>query len=141
MPNTRRNIPKDVQLKIWHRDGWLCRYCGEPIFFAPALQQLDQMNPGHGYYHPNGRHGSMLELLAKRWASIDHVHPHARGGEDSEDNYVSACWECNNRMGDRPRKLPPLRRPDSDWDGLSSIYPQLIMNSSDPWLGLLQKRL
>lgn len=29
--------------------------------------------------------------------SLDHVHPWSRGGTDTEDNLVLACWGCNNR--------------------------------------------
>ena len=33
--------------------------------------------------------------------TIDHVIPKRLGGEDSWDNLVCACLECNNRKGDR----------------------------------------
>ncbi len=33
--------------------------------------------------------------------TIDHIIPKSRGGNDSWDNLVSACKECNNKKADR----------------------------------------
>ncbi len=33
--------------------------------------------------------------------TVDHVIPVSRGGEDTWDNLVCACVDCNNRKGDR----------------------------------------
>ena len=33
--------------------------------------------------------------------TVDHVLPVSRGGEDSWDNLVCACVDCNNKKGDR----------------------------------------
>jgi len=33
--------------------------------------------------------------------TVDHIMPKAKGGEDSWENLVTACVECNNRKGDR----------------------------------------
>jgi 5-methylcytosine-specific restriction endonuclease McrA len=33
--------------------------------------------------------------------TVDHVVPISRGGEDTWENLVCACVECNNRKGDR----------------------------------------
>ena len=44
--------------------------------------------------------------------TVDHVYPISRGGEDTWENLVAACVECNNRKGDRTPEeaLMPLRR-------------------------------
>lgn len=48
--------------------------------------------------------------------TLDHVHPSSRGGEETWENLVAACVNCNNRKGDRtpdeaamPLKRKPLR--------------------------------
>jgi len=44
--------------------------------------------------------------------TIDHVLPLSRGGEDTWENLVCACVQCNNRKGDRTpdESSMPLRR-------------------------------
>lgn len=44
---------------------------------------------------------------------IDHGDPFARGGEDSEDNYVTACQPCN--AGKRDKVIIPPASSDCDW--------------------------
>jgi 5-methylcytosine-specific restriction endonuclease McrA len=48
--------------------------------------------------------------------TLDHIQPASRGGEETWENLVCACVECNNRKGDRtpdeaamPLKRPPVR--------------------------------
>jgi len=46
--------------------------------------------------------------------TVDHVVPLSRGGEDTWDNLVCACVDCNNRKGDRTpeeARMPLRRRP------------------------------
>jgi hypothetical protein len=138
----RRSIPKRTQLRIWYRDGWTCRYCGEPVFFAPTLKILDRRSPGHGYYHPHGKGREILPLFQWRWASVDHIVPHSRGGSDDEDNFVTACWQCNLRLRDSPIESKPIpSSPPGDtsqyaWDGFASIYVQLTAGDDD-WSRLI----
>jgi 5-methylcytosine-specific restriction endonuclease McrA len=44
--------------------------------------------------------------------TVDHVLPVSRGGEDTWENLVCACVNCNNKKGDRTpdEALLPLRR-------------------------------
>ena len=38
--------------------------------------------------------------------TIDHIIPKSRGGDDSWENLITACVECNNKKGDRtPEEL------------------------------------
>jgi 5-methylcytosine-specific restriction endonuclease McrA len=48
--------------------------------------------------------------------TLDHVQPVSKGGEETWENLVCACVDCNNRKGDRtpdeaamPLKRPPVR--------------------------------
>lgn len=136
----RKTIPAQVQLQVWKRDNWICKYCGDPVFFAPTLKLLNELSPGHGYYHPSGKEGSILPLFQWKWASVDHIKPVSKGGDNAIDNYVTACWECNLKYTDS------LDKPASNvnnkkaiavnWDGLSSLYPKLCKNK-DKWVKLL----
>ena len=61
-------------MKVFKRDQFRCYYCG-----------LD------------GQHEFENWLIL----TIDHVHPHAKGGARSMDNLVTACQPCNLLKGKR----------------------------------------
>lgn len=73
MQKTREELPSEpknsrgltLRFKVLARDGFRCVYCGR----SPVED------------------GVKLE--------IDHVVPKSKGGTDSFDNLVAACWECN----------------------------------------------
>lgn len=125
----RKSLNKQTQLTVWYRDRWHCSYCGQPIFFSPALKLLDALSPGRGYYHGNGKRGEMLALLENRCASCDHVTPVSKGGDDSLDNLVAACFECNRAKSDShpgsPTPAPIAFARPPRWDGFASLYANL----------------
>lgn len=143
-PVLRSNFSKAEQLAVWRRDAWHCRYCLAPVFFSPALKALEELSPGHGYYHRNAKTGSMLPLLQWGWASVDHIVPVAAGGTNEPGNLVTACWRCNLSKRDSPPELarPVLAlTPDIvalHWDGLSSVYAKLA-NRKDEWCRLINE--
>lgn len=61
----------------------------------------------HGRQVPVSRRGVLRRdahrcaYCAKPAATIDHVMPRSRGGEDSWENLVACCLRCNNVKGDR----------------------------------------
>ena len=67
-------IPREGAMKVFRRDHFKCQYCG-----------LDGLH----------RFENWLVL------TVDHVHPHARGGQRSMDNLVTACQPCNLLKGQR----------------------------------------
>lgn len=71
------HLRREDAMKIFRRDHFRCYYCG-----------LD------------GRQdfGSWLIL------TVDHIHPHAKGGGRSMDNLVTACQPCNLIKGKRVYK-------------------------------------
>jgi len=140
----RKNIPKKVQLEVFRRDNWHCRYCGRPIFFNPTLNLLEKLNPDHIYYHPHGKSGSMLSLFQWSMGSVDHIKPVARGGTNDLENFVTACWYCNHR---KREKMTPaqkmLAKKESKWDGFSGLYPNLLKSlgrKEDEWVRLLRNK-
>jgi len=69
------HLSRQEAMKVFKRDHFKCQYCG-----------LDGLH----------RFENWLIL------TIDHVHPHARGGPRSMDNLVTACQPCNLIKGKRP---------------------------------------
>ncbi len=121
----RKNIPAKIQLEVWNRDNWHCRYCDKPIFYTLSLKILDKINPKHSYFHPNGKTGEILPLFIYSWASVDHVKPFSKQGSDEKENYVSACWECNMKYGNMEvgqGKPEPKGIIESNWDGFYGLY-------------------
>lgn len=140
-----KTIPKAKQLAVWTRDNWTCRYCGDAVFFVPTLKLLNNLSQGHGYYHPNGKADMMLSLFQWKWASVDHIEPRSKGGSDSEDNYATACWNCNLKWGNKTFKdgKPQPNKINENvktvkWDGFSSLY-LTLSPTEDEWVKLLKK--
>ena len=101
---------------------------------------LDSINPGHGYYHAHGKTGSMLDVFQWKWASVDHVIPISHGGQNTLDNYVTACWRCNLTLNvkytdkDKANLLNKVNK-NMNWDGFSGLY--LKLGPKDSWHKLL----
>jgi 5-methylcytosine-specific restriction endonuclease McrA len=133
-------MPSDrVKATVFERDRWACRYCGEAVFLSPALRALEELSPGHGYWHGNGRRELMTKLLLDRCAAVDHVNPVTRGGGDELENLVCACWSCNTKKSDGdPAEWRAKLRPSTEarvaigWDGLFSVLRAL--DPENPWL-------
>ena len=68
------HLSREDAMKIFKRDTFKCYYCG-----------LD------------GRQDFASWLIL----TIDHVHPHAKGGARSMQNLVTACQPCNLIKGKR----------------------------------------
>jgi 5-methylcytosine-specific restriction endonuclease McrA len=69
------------------------------------------------------RHTALYSMAS----SLDHVVPHGRGGKNSPENLVTACYCCQFGRGEwlleevgltDPRGREPVR---DSWDGLSRI--------------------
>jgi 5-methylcytosine-specific restriction endonuclease McrA len=67
-------------MKLAHRDGWRCAYCGVETCFT-------------------GRDGPR--------ATVDHVVPKSKGGLNHMANCVVACEACNNAKADQEEWSPP----------------------------------
>ncbi len=133
----RKPLPKSLQLAIFRRDRWLCRWCNRPVIFAPVMKylELEMRNSGNrgplAYYHAHWtRNGS--PLLDEIGAVIDHMEAHSNGGQSTENNLCTACCKCNTRKSSavlekweqrhkRKRVKGKYGEPEH-WDGLSSVF-------------------
>ena len=144
---TRRPIPKDLQILVFRRDGWMCRWCGRPVIFAPAMKYLQRFVRDHsGVNEPLAYHDAHwtrcnAPLLDHMGAVIDHVEPHSHGGSDVADNFATACNKCNasksNTLQGEFRKRAPLHRvkgkygEPENWDGLSTLFLILVERAGE----------
>ena len=157
---SRKPISKFVQLRVFQRDRWICRWCGRPVIFAPTMKYLEQFVRYHGhigqlaYYHRNWARGK-APLLDHMGAVIDHHEAHSGGGADDEPNLLTSCNKCNTRKSNTSAVAFSKRSPllavkgkygePEHWDGLSRLfvllveqYPQNITTDERSWLEALR---
>ncbi len=139
--------PLTVQVRVFYRDGWMCRWCHRPTVFSPVFRLLQQLveRSGHAgplaYFHPRWRRDA-APLLDHLGAVIDHVEAFAAGGASAEANLVTACNKCNARKNSRTSADYQRERPGrpvkgrygepQHWDGLASLF--LVLAAGEPTL-------
>ena len=142
---SRPPLSKELQLRVFQRDRWVCRWCNRPVIFAPVMKFLEREVGRSGrseplsYYHAHWtRDGA--PLLDELGAVIDHIDAFATGGTSTEDNLATACCKCNGRKSAAPMdewSKRPQRKPikgkygePQHWDGLSSVFMVLAQRDS-----------
>lgn len=92
----RRSYGRKAMLQVFVRDGFRDRYRGERLVFPGALHLLSWRLPSAFPYHPHWKvdltHSANWQLCA----TIDHVVPVSRGGEDAESNRVTTSMLRNS---------------------------------------------
>lgn len=126
----RLAITEQDSLRTWSRDRWMCRYCGELVFFTPTFRAMAKRFGNHGYWHPNWK-ADQSPLLIKRGASVDHVLAVTRGGAHELENFVTACWECNLRKSNDTGWTPVSPRADGTWDGMLAVFKGITEGTTD----------
>lgn len=85
--------------KIFARDGFVDRYSGLRLIFPPVLRLLSFMMPDEFPYQLHWKtevtHPAYYELSA----TIDHLVPVSRGGNNEESNLVSTSMTRNSAKG------------------------------------------
>ncbi|TVT74049.1 MAG: HNH endonuclease [Denitromonas halophila] len=129
MRTGRKCTPRQMTA-VFLRDGFVDRYRGTRLVCPPALRLISHYLPGEFPYHKNGKmdlgHVAYWELFP----TIDHVHPVARGGTDSEDNWVTCSMTTNSIKANWTleqlgwRLLPPGKQ--DEWDGLLNWFVEQV---------------
>jgi 5-methylcytosine-specific restriction endonuclease McrA len=113
---------KAEELAVFQRDGWRCRVCGVRVLYPKAVKKLRDLFPAAARWGRSNvdQHSALLVLKA----SLDHILPHSRGGDNDPLNLVTACYPCQfgrsswtlEEVGlTDPRLRPPVV---NHWDGL-----------------------
>lgn len=133
----RSSLPKGLQVRAFRRDGWLCRWCGRPVVFAPAMRLTERWIRDQGYSSPLAYHDprwrrDRAPLLDHLGAVIDHIEAFARGGLHDEPNFVPSCNKCNVRKNSaqvsefekRSPRIPVKGKygEPSHWDGMTTLF-------------------
>lgn len=121
----RKTIPYSVQVLVFARDRYTCRYCGRATVCPPALRYLSIHFPKILPFHPHGKWELTHPLYWDILASCDHVLPVSRGGTGDIQNLVTTCYRCNTikstfLLEELGWQLRPIA--DSEWDGLTKTF-------------------
>jgi len=131
----RRSLSPRLQVKVFRRDRFTCRFCGRRAVFPPVLRLLSVLFPSVFPYHP---HGKMEQCHLAFWrdiASCDHLVPVARRGGSDLENLVTSCYMCNsikqNWLVEELRWELKAVPEAGTWDGLTGTYPALLKACED----------
>ena len=124
--NFGRSYTPTVMTKIFLRDGFIDRYRGTMLVFPPALRLLSHYLPVEFPYHKNGKMSEGHMAYWELFPTIDHIVPVARGGSDSEDNYVCCSMLTNSIKSNWTLEQLQWRLlPEGDltkWDGMMDWF-------------------
>lgn len=123
-----------VMTRIFARDGFMDRYRGTRLIFPPVLRLLSLYLPAEFPYHKNGKMSEGHLAYWEIFPTIDHIVPVARGGADSEANWVCCSMLTNSIKSNwtleqlQWQLLPPGNL--SEWDGMIGWFVQQVL--ADP---------
>ncbi len=123
----RKRMPGiKIERELNIRDGYRCRYCQRRIltkdFLNLFVEKLNYVGFQKGPGNINA-HG----IILIHSTVLDHITPHAFGGENSEDNLVTSCYPCNYgkaefSLDQLAIENPMLRGPILDeWQGMQNL--------------------
>lgn len=130
-------VSEPTKRRIFERDSWTCRFCGERTVDPLVLRAVSAALPDVFPYHLNWKLEECHLLYWTHTSSLEHLVPLARGGDDGEVNYVTTCYGCNDARGDHTiEELGWALRPISadGWRGLTEYLPGLerVLGGSIP---------
>lgn len=139
LPPVRKEPSIRTIARVYARDGYICRYCGQKVVLTAVLRLLHRLYPDVIPFQSNWRAGLTHPAFEALSATLDHLDPVAGGGDHLEpSNLVCACWTCNRRKSDLTvAQLGWAVRPipeDQEWDGLVGLYAPLWAAAGRPAL-------
>ena len=92
---TKRQMQPLSMTRKFVADGFIDRYFGERLVFLPTLRLLSHFLGDAFPYHPNWKLDACHAAYYELGATIDHVVPVARGGDDTPLNRVTTSMLHN----------------------------------------------
>ena len=129
-----RQYSKNKMVRIFLRDGFIDRYSGEKLLFPGIIRLLTLEVPQIFKYHVNWKMSETHMIYWDLFPTIDHITPIARGGSNSEDNWITTnqlrnSAKSNFTLEELGWKILPKGNLD-EWDGLCSVFLRWI-NSNE----------
>lgn len=93
-------IPMDDRLAVFEGQNWRCCYCGVHMWMPLPYECPIAYAQRYGLrYFDRRRFRTAVEMQDRR-ATIEHIRPRSKGGDNHIDNLVGACGWCNSNRGD-----------------------------------------
>ena len=136
-----RQYSRETALRVFRRDGFVCRYSGKRLVFPGTLRLLSVLLPVQFPFHPQWKPARTHLAYWQLHPAVDQIVPVTRGGKDEDSNLATtsqlrvsakSSWLLEELGW---RLLPPedLR----GWDGLSgwfgdfvAAHPQVLQKPS-----------
>ena len=119
----KRKLKETQSVSVFLRDGFIDRYSGQRLVFPGTLRLLSLRLPKEIPYHSHGKLTECHMLFWLLFPTVDHVEPVARGGSDTEEN-----WVCTSMFKNRLKDAWTLE--ELGWE-------LLLPGSLDDWDGML----
>ena len=129
-PCEKRMYTDKQKIKQFIKDGFIDRYSGQRLVNPGLLKVISYYLPNVFPYHPHWKmdecHNAYWELIP----TVDHIHPIALGGTDSEENYATTSMLHNSIKNNWTlEQLQWTLYPAGDyteWDGLTNLFIKLV---------------
>lgn len=126
----KRTYNDKQKIKQFIKDGFIDRYSGQRLVNPGLLKVISYYMPDVFPYHPHWKmdecHNAYWELIP----TVDHIHPIALGGTDSEENYATTSMLHNSIKNNWTlEQLQWTLYPAGDyikWDGLTNLFIKLV---------------
>lgn len=134
---SRRHYTAYQSICVFIRDGFIDRYSGKRLIFPATLRLLSIVMPDEFPAHPNWKMSASHIAYWELFPTIDHLIPIARGGADSEANWVTTSMLRNGAKAQWTiEELGWNLLPAGDigqWDGLMNWYLSFV-TANPKWL-------
>ena len=119
----KRKYTSTQSMKQFLRDGFIDRYSGTRLVNPGVLRLLSSLYPDDFPYHRNWKNTDCHIAYWELFPTVDHVFPIARGGLDSEENWVTTSMlrnsaKSNATLDEIDWDLKPAGALEN-WDGLT----------------------
>lgn len=134
-PRSSRNYAPFDATRIFLRDGFIDRYSAARLINPGVLRLLSDLYPALFPFHKNWKMSETHPAYWEQMPTIDHRVPVARGGSDSEDNWITTSMlrnsaKANWTLEELGWQVFPAGKL-SDWDGLTRWFIDYIENQED----------
>lgn len=131
----KRQYSKYQMCKVFLRDGFIDRYSGKKLLFPGLIRIMTIEFPYIFKYHKNWKMSGTHLIYWELFPTIDHLIPVARGGKDSEENWITTSMIRNSAKSHWTIEEIDWKLHDkgklNEWDGLINYFIKFTDENTD----------